>query len=54
MSGVGCKATAEGLVQGTSPVTFEPDTPTQRAQAASFLARELQALVEAGVLEPRG
>jgi hypothetical protein len=48
------RAATEGLEQGTSPVAFPPDTPTQRAQAASFLARELQALEEAGALEPRG
>jgi hypothetical protein len=46
------KAFTAGLVRGTSPTTYRPGGATRRDQAASLLARELQELVDAGVLEP--
>ena len=45
------KAAAAGLARGIAPRTFAPDQPASREQVASFLARALQLLADAGLLE---
>jgi subtilisin family serine protease len=47
------KAFTAGLVNGTSQVTYSPGEKTTRAQAASVVANQLQALVAAGVVESK-
>jgi subtilisin family serine protease len=47
------KAFTAGLVRGTSATTFSPAASTRRDQAASLVARELQVLVDAGVVESK-
>jgi subtilisin family serine protease len=47
------KAFAAGLVRGTSATTYSPAGSTRRDQAASLITRELQELVDAGVIEPK-
>jgi subtilisin family serine protease len=47
------KATAAGLVNGKSATTYDPAGTTTRAQAVSLVARQLQGLVEAQVVESR-
>lgn len=42
------KAATAGLVRGTSPVTYSPEKPTARDQAASLTVAVLEAAVRAG------
>lgn len=44
------KAYTAGLVRGTSAITYSPAGTTRRDQAASLIVRELQVLVDAGIV----
>jgi hypothetical protein len=46
------KAAEAGFTSGRSPGVYDPSSPVTRAQMASFLARVLDALVEAGLAAP--
>ena len=49
------KAANAGLVRGTSPVTYSPDNPTARDQAATLVVGVLESAVRAGQIpEKRG
>jgi thermitase len=47
------KAAAAGLVNGRTATTYDPAGTTTRAQAVSLVARQLQGLVEAKVVQTR-